>query len=837
MDRMDFFIFTLFAVVICTANASIALYYNNQNWEKSYLHYSVDGKKWNSIPGDLMSKTSNPSYPGWKYIVIDADEMVFVTTDGQGHWDNNYGQNYHISSPGNWVLSSSNLHSVSMTPSCQHGTLQDHVCVCQSGYFGYDCSETCSCAHGKCLSATDCQCESGWSTCSSDQSTMCNVSVSSDPFNCGKCGNICQADPSKHEKSAVCSQSKCTKTCAYGYRSCPDGSCVDSSKKCTFSLPGCQTYKVGSCSGQQTTVPPKFSNYTFQTPAASEPGYKPFMEGRSEVVGYPRVIYNSAHTSATVSVITFKKNPRNVLIYCFDGNCQKSPSKKYDASYKKDVVITVKSLHPHVQITLDEVSFIWNVPPVAERSGDYRNGRKGAIIELFGWPFKDIAKECEFIGKAGYLGIKIQAQEHLMDMNQPFNNDMNPWYFNYQPTSFAFQSRGGSRDDLKAVIKECHSHGVRVYNDAIVNHNPGSGNDRNHHRNDNHGHCDTWEAKGSAGDFYGNKGATWYTNGFNYETTKTGFSQVNENPSVPYLPEHYHCTYTGGISWNDPHILNVMSLDGLVDVNTEHPYVQQRIGDYFNSMLSIGFSGFRMDGAKHMNPQDIAKFFKELKQSMGGNIPSYLVTYLEVLTGGERDMLFSNPSSSYSYTYGFKKALQQNNIDPDNELPIWLWDCSYPIQPIAADMGDWAKHAVIQNDDNDQGNSGSSSRDLQDKGDVLIHSHDPNRHRSYEVKLFQNPYGVSSDHNNDWYPIRLILSSFYWNGGSRGVPDSYSDCAKTCKRNCSGCQNTPYTPAYDPNSCGYDSTAYTRVHRDSQIINAMRQWMHLGAMDQESNCS
>ncbi len=43
-------------------------------------------------------------------------------------------------------------------------------------------------------------------------------------------------------------------------------------------------------------------------------------------------------------------------------------------------------------------------------------------------------------------------------------------------------------------------------------------------------------------------------------------------------------------------------------------------------------------------------------------------------------------------------------------------------------------------------------------------------------------------------------------------------------------------PAYDENSCGYsvyDSKGswlegvYTRVHRDQQIINAMRNWMNL----------
>jgi hypothetical protein len=38
-----------------------------------------------------------------------------------------------------------------------------------------------------------------------------------------------------------------------------------------------------------------------------------------------------------------------------------------------------------------------------------------------------------------------------------------------------------------------------------------------------------------------------------------------------------------------------------------------------------------------------------------------------------------------------------------------------------------------------------------------------------------------------------------------------------------------YAKAHNPDSCGYDTTDYTRVHRDRAIINAMRGWMHLPA--------
>lgn len=35
-------------------------------------------------------------------------------------------------------------------------------------------------------------------------------------------------------------------------------------------------------------------------------------------------------------------------------------------------------------------------------------------------------------------------------------------------------------------------------------------------------------------------------------------------------------------------------------------------------MLSVGFSGIRMDAAKHMSPDNLAAIFKILKDNLGG---------------------------------------------------------------------------------------------------------------------------------------------------------------------------------------------------------------------------
>lgn len=62
--------------------------------------------------------------------------------------------------------------------------------------------------------------------------------------------------------------------------------------------------------------------------------------------------------------------------------------------------------------------------------------------------------------------------------------------------------------------------------------------------------------------------------------------------------------------------------------------MRTRIADYFTALLSMGFSGFRIDAAKHISPKNLAAIFAKLKANMGGSIPADFVTWLEVIIGG-----------------------------------------------------------------------------------------------------------------------------------------------------------------------------------------------------------
>lgn len=172
-----------------------------------------------------------------------------------------------------------------------------------------------------------------------------------------------------------------------------------------------------------------------------------------------------------------------------------------------------------------------------------------------------------------------------------------------------------------------------------------------------------------------------------------------------------------------------------------------------------------------------------------------------------------------------KEGLSQSDI---NKVKIWSSD--YPKEmPIC---GYWiipASRFAIENDCHDDQNEGSSSRDMQDKGSVLIKDKNVQKHRGFEELLFNRT-------DADWQ-IKLVLSSYsFTNNGAQGFPDGMSDCSKCVGAHCADCKKSmPYAKAHDPNVCGYtcevngqwQEGAYTRVHRDLSIIQAMRGWQGL----------
>jgi alpha-amylase len=202
---------------------------------------------------------------------------------------------------------------------------------------------------------------------------------------------------------------------------------------------------------------------------------------------------------------------------------------------------------------------------------------------------------------------------------------------------------------LNCVLEPCT---VRMYADAVINHMTGGGNDANPaHRNPDAG-CATWGTKNSSLNINSMNTApssdgpsSMYTQSYVYtEGSYTGKPASQEFPAAHLGPTDFHCERPLN-SWTDPLDLNAGWLSGLVDINTEKDNVQERIADYMTDLLSIGFSGFRIDAAKHVAPDDLVAILTKFRNNLGGALPEDFITYLEVLLGGESDMLMCNVDS------------------------------------------------------------------------------------------------------------------------------------------------------------------------------------------------
>merc|ERR1712187_267702 len=199
----------------------------------------------------------------------------------------------------------------------------------------------------------------------------------------------------------------------------------------------------------------------------------------------------------------------------------------------------------------------------------------------------------------------------------------------------------------------------------------------------------------------------------------TGKPPSQEFPAVPYGPLDFHCERSLN-SWTDPLDLNAGWLSGLTDLNTEREHVQERIAAYMTDLIGIGFSGFRIDAAKHIKPDDLVGILRRFRRNVGGRLPLDFFTWLEILLGGEADLLMCNKDSGYNFGEYFTSRLSEAGFSSKEVEQIKTWNSGYPKEPEkgtdGCSMASGTQRQVIQNDDHDQQNPGSSSRDMQDTG-------------------------------------------------------------------------------------------------------------------------
>ncbi|STX29496.1 Alpha-amylase precursor [Legionella beliardensis] len=182
---------------------------------------------------------------------------------------------------------------------------------------------------------------------------------------------------------------------------------------------------------------------------------------------------------------------------------------------------------------------------------------KDVTVTLFQWKFDSIAKECTTtLGPLGYGYVEISPpQEHIQG---------HEWWTSYQPVSYRIAGRLGDEASFKAMINKCHAAGVKVIVDAVIN------------------HMSMTAGVGTGG---------------------SAFSKY-DYPGLYQTQDFHNCRH-GINDYANRYEVQHCELVGLADLDTASAYVQTKIADYFNKLISYGVDGFRIDAAKHISAYDL----------------------------------------------------------------------------------------------------------------------------------------------------------------------------------------------------------------------------------------
>jgi alpha-amylase len=216
-------------------------------------------------------------------------------------------------------------------------------------------------------------------------------------------------------------------------------------------------------------------------------------------------------------------------------------------------------------------------------------GSKDVIVHLFQWPWASVANECTTVlGPKGFGGVQVSPpQEHVVLPGRGY-----PWWQDYQPVGYQLSSRRGDRAAFANMVQTCHTAGVKIYVDAVINHMAGGAS----------------TGAGSGGSTYSH---------YAY-------------PAVPYgNSDFHHCGRNGNddiANWGDRWEIQNCELVDLSDLKTESSYVRGKLTAYLDDLVSLGVDGFRVDAAKHLPAADLA--------AIVGPVTGDPYVFSEIIEGG-----------------------------------------------------------------------------------------------------------------------------------------------------------------------------------------------------------
>lgn len=250
----------------------------------------------------------------------------------------------------------------------------------------------------------------------------------------------------------------------------------------------------------------------------------------------------------------------------------------------------------------------------AAGNSDYGLAQKtsdGVILHAFDWSYNTIKEKLPEIAEAGYTTVQTSPVQAPKDYVS--SKDTNgQWWKLYQPLGFSVAEKDswlGTKSELTELCAEADKYGIKIICDIVSNH----------------------LAKGNA--------------------ARLLSESVQEyEPEIYADYEKYVHQYKKNVNDSTTESVTQGSLDGLPDLNTSEPLVQERVVSLLKECIDCGVDGFRFDAAKHIEtPDDEAPFSSEFWPTVLNQSAEYakskgvdLYCYGEVLNsaGFTRDITY-----------------------------------------------------------------------------------------------------------------------------------------------------------------------------------------------------
>ena len=245
------------------------------------------------------------------------------------------------------------------------------------------------------------------------------------------------------------------------------------------------------------------------------------------------------------------------------------------------------------------------------------------IANLWSYNWDSVASECtDVLEPNGYGAVWVAPPAESLKQPDFY------WWDVYQPYSYDLNGRFGTAAQFAAMVTACHSAGVKVYTDAVINH-------------------------------------TAAQTGTGYH----GTTITNKYDTPDWDPDDYHtsaeCSDSDLIidDWSNLNEIQNCELLGLPDLETEDDDVRSGIAAFLNKQIALGVDGFRIDAAKHIPVADLNAIWARLDNTTAGSDP---YVFQEVYTGSTpaaSDYYSSGDVLDFTYASRLKSAFQGNVSD------------------------------------------------------------------------------------------------------------------------------------------------------------------------------